>query len=1279
MNLSELNTNVVDGNNYEMRRKRTLKFPEVTPKNVTEPIKEKNEQPSTNDDLKTIICVTLGIVALISACALTLSIISIINFYTTNYWKKLGSTTISYSGEEIIIGIWESEYDEPSLKRSDTDLPVSTIGLGKQTNNNIQKGKLELNARTNTGEAVLFIDINDTFGICNNVPAITILDTNNVCPNKYIGINNQDPQFNLDVFGNANINGNLYVTGTLFPGNFTATSIQGINVTQIHPLNGQILVYNGTELVYEYNNGNAISLQNVPIATTVPTVNQILVYNGSYWIPQALNSTPNANADQLQGIFVSNQVPTQYQVLSYIGTQWIPANVFNSFTSTLAVYVDKSGNDTGGNGSPSKPFLTVNHAYSVITSASSTNTYTINIGPGNYVETSLGLKPWIWLQGQPGGATTLSLASGNITFAGLTAGATVSLGISSLMINSPLVLDSTNLTDIGAMTMTISNIKMNANFIFYGISAENIGIYDSVFLTGTTINSIFNAFIIGTEFGVSFDIFDTNAILGQQYVIVGCYINEFFVTANTHTTDVDISGTLIANGLTLTGSHVEYATDVSSIPFGATINAGVSFFPTNDIQYINYEPGDPSNWNPVPSQPAQALDLLAAQSGNAVEIQGVPVSATAPKTGQFLGYTGSQWAPENVTAGLVVYTPANASLWFPVPSTVQSALDQLANDSSDTGNAQKLQGICVYSTTPTTGQYLEFNGTCWVPMTIIATQVSYTPANSSLWLPVPTTVQLALDQLANDSYDTGNAQKIQGVCVYSTTPTINQYLEFNGTCWVPMTIVASQVSYTPVNSSLWSPTPTTVQLALDQLANDSYGIGNAQKIQGISVSTTTPLQNQVLTYNGSLWAPANVFNPITSTLAIYVDKSGSDTTGNGSPSNPFLTIVHAYSSATSASSTNRYTINVGPGVYSETSLTLKPWVWLQGQAGGATTVSSSGNIGFSGLTSGAAIQLGLLGLVISTPLNLNSTNLTSSGSLLMTIREVQLTSGSTFTFIGIHVETLEIYDSYFTNTVTFSGLLSTYIAGCDIQSQFIITDTYAAGGQVYYITGCYIGIFSVTAPTTPTEIIISGTYILGGLTLSGAQVEYNPDVSSIIFGTSISNGAVVTPLNDVQYIHYTPAVSGNWSPVPTQPAAALDQLASRLTGLSASSVAYTPATPSNWPTLPTTVNTALDILVTDTIVNSWFGDGADGVVTISTPTTLTRNMYYQNLTVTSFLNAAAWQVFVRGTLTVTSTGVLEVPAVNAVGQTGANANAAETLGVGSTGGNGGNAGILYCL
>jgi hypothetical protein len=69
-----------------------------------------------------------------------------------------------------------------------------------------------------------------------------------------------------------------------------------------------------------------------------------------------------------------------------------------------------------------------------------------------------------------------------------------------------------------------------------------------------------------------------------------------------------------------------------------------------------------------------------------------------------------------------------------------------------------------------------------------------------------------------------------------------------------------------------------------------------------------------------------------------------------------------------------------------------------------------------------------------------------------------------------------------------------------------------------------------------------------------------------------------------------------------------------------------------------------------------FGDGNDGNVTISVNTTLTRDMYYNNLTInnTIVLTAGGYKVFVKGTLTRVGTGLIS-----------------RDGGAGSAGGNGG--------
>jgi hypothetical protein len=87
---------------------------------------------------------------------------------------------------------------------------------------------------------------------------------------------------------------------------------------------------------------------------------------------------------------------------------------------------------------------------------------------------------------------------------------------------------------------------------------------------------------------------------------------------------------------------------------------------------------------------------------------------------------------------------------------------------------------------------------------------------------------------------------------------------------------------------------------------------------------------------------------------------------------------------------------------------------------------------------------------------------------------------------------------------------------------------------------------------------------------------------------------------------------------------------------------------------------------------SIFGDGSDGDVTISTPTTLTRDMYYNNLTVNDVLTTNGYRIFVKETID--GSGTIDWGIPNDGGN-GVNSST-DTLAVGGAGGAQGGAGLL---
>lgn len=82
-----------------------------------------------------------------------------------------------------------------------------------------------------------------------------------------------------------------------------------------------------------------------------------------------------------------------------------------------------------------------------------------------------------------------------------------------------------------------------------------------------------------------------------------------------------------------------------------------------------------------------------------------------------------------------------------------------------------------------------------------------------------------------------------------------------------------------------------------------------------------------------------------------------------------------------------------------------------------------------------------------------------------------------------------------------------------------------------------------------------------------------------------------------------------------------------------------------------------------------FGDGSDGNVTVSSPLTLTRDMYYNDLTVNKAITTSGYRLFVKGTLTLNNNAIVATGSP-ASGTTQPTAAVAGTIGVGGQGGTG---------
>lgn len=102
------------------------------------------------------------------------------------------------------------------------------------------------------------------------------------------------------------------------------------------------------------------------------------------------------------------------------------------------------------------------------------------------------------------------------------------------------------------------------------------------------------------------------------------------------------------------------------------------------------------------------------------------------------------------------------------------------------------------------------------------------------------------------------------------------------------------------------------------------------------------------------------------------------------------------------------------------------------------------------------------------------------------------------------------------------------------------------------------------------------------------------------------------------------------------------------------------------------------VLVSGDTAGSYFGDGSDGDVIISTDTSLSADMFYNNLTINNgiTLNPNGYRIFVKGTTTFLGTGKIARNGNNGSGQNGGDALADGTI-KGAYGGGDGGAGGEY--
>ncbi len=305
------------------------------------------------------------------------------------------------------------------------------------------------------------------------------------------------------------------------------------------------------------------------------------------------------------------------------------------------------------------------------------------------------------------------------------------------------------------------------------------------------------------------------------------------------------------------------------------------------------------------------------------------------------------------------------------------------------------------------------------------------------------------------------------------------------------------------------------------------------------------------------------------TQTVWVRKDGSDTNGNGSDNNPYLTIAKALTSITDAAPAKPYTIMVGAGSYDESSLALKGNVYLVGCGGPeelSCRVGVTGNMVTLDSTyaavNGSRSGIKNIGFKGTTGLNADISALSSPNNTILVLNNCSFNGSVTFKsgasgdgfewFGGLCLGTLNIsggttgslHDLIIIGAVTFADCsasqFQSVMLSCTLSAGMTLTGSNSGKSSYVQLFGCSISDITMTqgAGTTVTAYIDSPSYPYNSFTLNSGQVYKMTDVKTVSWNVDTrATAAGTTVLNS--FSNTVQVFTGSTTQSVTLPAASL--------------------------------------------------------------------------------------------------------------------------------------------